>query len=56
MEDSYDDIASSQKSGKQADPKDEGILIATTRPELMAACVAVVMQMKRLILNSVQVQ
>jgi valyl-tRNA synthetase len=42
VEDSYDDIASSQKSGKQADPKDEGILIATTRPELMSACVAVV--------------
>ncbi|MBQ8018520.1 MAG: valine--tRNA ligase [Methanobrevibacter sp.] len=42
VEDSYDDIVSSQKSGKQADPKDEGILIATTRPELMAACVAVV--------------
>ncbi len=40
--DSYDDIASSQESGKQADPKDEGILIATTRPELMSACVAVV--------------
>ena len=29
VEDSYDDIASSQESGKQADPKDEGILIAT---------------------------
>ncbi len=42
VEDSYDDIASSQESGKQADPKDEGILIATTRPELMSACVAVV--------------
>jgi len=42
VEDSYEDIASSQKSGKQADPKDEGILIATTRPELMSACVAVV--------------
>ena len=42
VEDSYDDIASSQSSGKQADPKDEGILIATTRPELMSACVAVV--------------
>ena len=42
VEDSYDDIVSSQASGKQADPKDEGILIATTRPELMAACVAVV--------------
>ena len=41
-EDAYDDIASSQESGKQADPKDEGILIATTRPELMSACVAVV--------------
>lgn len=42
VEDSYDDIVSSQESGKQADPKDEGILIATTRPELMSACVAVV--------------
>ena len=42
VEDSYDDIKSSQTSGKQADPKDEGILIATTRPELMSACVAVV--------------
>lgn len=42
VEDSYKDIASSQESGKQADPKDEGILIATTRPELMSACVAVV--------------
>ena len=42
VEDSYDDIASSQESGKQADPKEEGILIATTRPELMSACVAVV--------------
>ena len=42
VEDSYDDIASSQASGKQADPKTEGILIATTRPELMSACVAVV--------------
>ena len=42
VEDSYDDIASSQKSGKQADASDEGILIATTRPELMSACVAVV--------------
>ena len=42
VEDSYADIASSQESGKQADPKDEGILIATTRPELMSACVAVV--------------
>ena len=42
VEDSYDDIASSQSSGKQADPKTEGILIATTRPELMSACVAVV--------------
>ncbi|AMD17679.1 valyl-tRNA synthetase [Methanobrevibacter sp. YE315] len=41
-EDSYDDIVSSQASGKQADPKTEGILIATTRPELMSACVAVV--------------
>lgn len=42
VDDSYDDIASSQESGKQADPKTEGILIATTRPELMSACVAVV--------------
>lgn len=42
VEDSYDDIDSSQASGKQADPKTEGILIATTRPELMSACVAVV--------------
>ena len=42
VEDSYDDIVSSQESGKQADPKEEGILIATTRPELMSACVAVV--------------
>ena len=42
VEDSYDDIVSSQSSGKQADPKTEGILIATTRPELMSACVAVV--------------
>ena len=42
VEDSYKDIASSQESGKQADPKEEGILIATTRPELMSACVAVV--------------
>ncbi len=42
VEDSYEDIASSQESGKQADPKEEGILIATTRPELMSACVAVV--------------
>ena len=42
VEDSYDDIKSSQASGKQADAKDEGILIATTRPELMSACVAVV--------------
>ncbi|MGN0175708.1 MAG: valine--tRNA ligase [Methanobrevibacter sp.] len=42
VEDSYNDIASSQASGKQADPKTEGILIATTRPELMSACVAVV--------------
>ena len=42
VEDSYDDIVSSQASGKQADPADEGILIATTRPELMSACVAVV--------------
>ena len=42
VEDSYGDIASSQESGKQADPKTEGILIATTRPELMSACVAVV--------------
>ena len=42
VEDSYNDIASSQESGKQADPKEEGILIATTRPELMSACVAVV--------------
>ena len=42
VEDSYDDIVSSQASGKQADPKTEGILIATTRPELMSACVAVV--------------
>ncbi len=42
VEDSYDDIVSSQASGKQADPKEEGILIATTRPELMSACVAVV--------------
>lgn len=42
VEDSYDDIVSSQASGKQANPKTEGILIATTRPELMSACVAVV--------------
>ncbi|MFM5883137.1 valyl-tRNA synthetase [Methanobrevibacter gottschalkii] len=42
VDDSYDDIVSSQSSGKQASPNDEGILIATTRPELMAACVAVV--------------
>ena len=28
--------------GESADPKEEGILIATTRPELMMACVAVV--------------
>ncbi|MDO5823422.1 valine--tRNA ligase [Methanobrevibacter sp.] len=42
VEDSYDDIVSSQTSGKQADSKTEGILIATTRPELMSACVAVV--------------
>ena len=42
VDDSYEDIASSQESGKQADPKTEGILIATTRPELMSACVAVV--------------
>ncbi|MBE6499942.1 MAG: valine--tRNA ligase [Methanobrevibacter thaueri] len=42
VDDSYEDIASSQLSGKQANPKDEGILIATTRPELMSACVAVV--------------
>ena len=42
VEDSYKGIASSQESGKQADPKEEGILIATTRPELMSACVAVV--------------
>ncbi|WP_296882581.1 valine--tRNA ligase [uncultured Methanobrevibacter sp.] len=42
VEDSYENIASSQESGKQADPKEEGILIATTRPELMSACVAVV--------------
>ncbi|WP_295612727.1 valine--tRNA ligase [uncultured Methanobrevibacter sp.] len=42
VDDSYDDIVSSQSSGKQADPSDEGILIATTRPELMSACVAVV--------------
>ena len=42
VEDSYDDIASSKLSGKQANPKEEGILIATTRPELMSACVAVV--------------
>ena len=42
VEDSYDDIASSQSSGKQADSGEEGILIATTRPELMSACVAVV--------------
>lgn len=40
--DGYDGIVSSQASGKQANPKDEGILIATTRPELMSACVAVV--------------
>lgn len=40
--DVYDGIVSSQASGKQANPKDEGILIATTRPELMSACVAVV--------------
>ncbi len=42
VEDAYDDIVSSQASGKQADPEEEGILIATTRPELMSACVAVV--------------
>ena len=42
VDDSYGDIKSSQESGKQADPAEDGILIATTRPELMSACVAVV--------------
>ena len=42
VEDSYENIAQSQSSGKQADPSENGILIATTRPELMSACVAVV--------------
>ena len=42
MEDSYDNIASSKVSGKEANPEDEGVMIATTRPELMSACVAVV--------------
>ncbi|MDL2246939.1 class I tRNA ligase family protein [Methanobrevibacter sp. OttesenSCG-928-K11] len=41
-ESNYENIASSKLSGKQADPSDEGVLIATTRPELMSACVAVV--------------
>ncbi|WP_409199644.1 valine--tRNA ligase [Methanobrevibacter sp. DSM 116169] len=38
----YDDITSSKTSGKQAQADEEGVLIATTRPELMSACVAVV--------------
>lgn len=38
----YSDIKSSQKSGCTADPSQEGVLIATTRPELMSACVGVV--------------
>ena len=42
VEDSYENIVQSQSSGKQADPSENGILIATTRPELMSACVAVV--------------
>ena len=37
LKSSYDDIVSSQASGKLADPEEEGILIATTRPELMSA-------------------
>lgn len=41
-EDSYADIESSKASGKEADPSQEGVMIATTRPELMSACVAVV--------------
>lgn len=41
-EDFYEDIASSKLSGKVADPSEEGVMIATTRPELMSACVAVV--------------
>lgn len=41
-EDYYEDIATSKESGKVAEPDEEGVLIATTRPELMSACVAVV--------------
>lgn len=41
-EDYYKDIESSKITGKEANPADEGVLIATTRPELMSACVAVV--------------
>ncbi|MCC7554003.1 MAG: valine--tRNA ligase [Methanobacteriaceae archaeon] len=38
----YKDIESSKLSGKESSPDDEGVLIATTRPELMSACVGVV--------------
>lgn len=38
----YKDIVSSQQTGCIADPSQDGVLIATTRPELMSACVAVV--------------
>ncbi len=38
----YEDIKSSQKLGCISDPSQEGVLIATTRPELMSACVGVV--------------
>ena len=38
----YKDIKTSKESGKQANPKEKGIIIATTRPELMSACVGLV--------------
>lgn len=41
-EDFYESIEASKVSGKEADPDEEGVMIATTRPELMSACVAVV--------------
>lgn len=41
-ESNYENIKVSKESGKESHSDEEGVLIATTRPELMSACVAVV--------------
>ena len=41
-ESEYENIKVSKESGKEAEASEQGVLIATTRPELMSACVGVV--------------